>query len=67
MIVTVNYEKQLREAYIAGAAATILHLKNNGPKPDADAYVRSQEKSGRPVPRFSSGSLKDRIKESHNG
>lgn len=39
MIVTVNYEKQLREAYDAGAAAMALHLRNKQPKPDADKYI----------------------------
>lgn len=52
MIVTVNYERQIRDAFNAGAAAALLHKQmKNFPKPDADAYIRSLEKKN-PVPKF---------------
>lgn len=52
MIVTVNFEKQLREAYIAGAVAALLHDQKKGPKPDADTYIRERVKEPNPIPRF---------------
>lgn len=52
MIVTINYEKQLREAYIAGAVAALLHDQKKGPKPDPDAYVRERGKSSKPIVKF---------------
>lgn len=52
MIVTVNFEKQVREAYIAGAVAALLHHQKSGPKPDADAYIRERVKVSNQIPKF---------------
>lgn len=52
MIVTVNYEKELREAYIAGAVAALLNKQKNGPKPDADAYIRERGKNSNRTLKF---------------
>jgi len=52
MIVTVNYEKQIRDAFNAGAGSALLHDRNKKfPKPDADAYLQSLEKKN-PTPKF---------------
>jgi hypothetical protein len=52
MIVMVNFEKQIREAFIAGAAAAILHDRHpTFPKPDADEYLKSLQKA-QPTPKF---------------
>lgn len=52
MIVTVNYEKQIRDAFNAGAAAALLHKQmKNFPKLDADAYIKSLQKT-QPTPKF---------------
>jgi CII-binding regulator of phage lambda lysogenization HflD len=44
MMVSVNYEPQLRAAYRAGVAATILWLQNGGEKPDFEKFMERQRK-----------------------
>lgn len=42
MMVSFNYSEKLLKAYKAGASAMLIHLKMDGPKPDAEKWLEKQ-------------------------